>query len=94
MAAVFHDKVMTLAAGLEHDEHRDAARLALRGFLQKIVIPPGDGLLQVVGNFGEMLTAAQGRDRSTAIAVGYVGCGGVQPTVFGVHVDCCLEVRD
>jgi site-specific DNA recombinase len=72
MADVFRQKATTLAAGLEHDEQRDAARLALRGFLDKIVIPEGDGLLQVVGNIGSMLAAAQGRPK----AVGYVGCGG------------------
>jgi hypothetical protein len=70
---------------LEHDEHRDAARQALRGFLEKIVIPPGDGLLQVVGNVGSMLAAAQSRSLSkNAVVVTYVsgidpcnvGCGG------------------
>ncbi|MDA1186076.1 MAG: hypothetical protein O2930_15735, partial [Acidobacteria bacterium] len=67
----------TLAAGLEHDEQRDAARQALRGFLDKIVIPPGDGLLQVVGNFGSMLAAAQGRAAKAGTnAVANVGCGG------------------
>ena len=75
MAEVFRQKTTALAAGLEHDEQRDAARQALRGFVEKIVIPTGDGLLQVVGNFGEMLAAAQGRNTS-ASAVGYVGCGG------------------
>lgn len=76
MAEVFRQKATTLAAGLEHDDQRDAARQALRGFLDKIVIPPGDGLLQVVGNVGTMLAAAQGRSQSRSIAVGYVGCGG------------------
>ena len=76
MAEVFRQKATTLAAGLEHDEQRDAARQALRGFLDKIVIPPGDGLLQVVGNFGSMLAAAQGRIQPGTSAVGYVGCGG------------------
>lgn len=76
MAEVFRRKATTLAAGLEHDEQRDAARQALRGFLDKIVIPPGDGLLQVVGNLGSMLAAAQGRAQSGTNAVGYVGCGG------------------
>lgn len=76
MAEVFRQKAMTLAAGLEHDDQRDAARQALRGFLDKIVIPPGDGLLQVVGNLGSMLAAAQGRAQSGTTAVGYVGCGG------------------
>jgi site-specific DNA recombinase len=80
MAEVFRQKAATLAAGLEHDEQRDAARQALRGFLEKIVIPPGDGLLQVVGNVGEMLTAAHGRVGRAVSAVGYGGCGGSQPT--------------
>ena len=76
MAQVFRQKATTLAAGLEHDEQRDAARQTLRGFLDKIVIPPDDGLLQVVGNLGAMLAVAQGRTRSGSNAVGYVGCGG------------------
>jgi hypothetical protein len=42
------------------------------------VIPPDNGLLQVVGNFGEMLAAAAGR---RAPAVAYVGCGGSQPLI-------------
>ena len=44
--------------------------------LTQIVIPPGDGLLQVVGNFGSMLTAAQGLVQPGTNAVGYAGCGG------------------
>ena len=76
MAEVFRQKTTMLAAALEHDEEHAAARHALRGFLDKIVIPPGDGLLQVVGNLGEMLTAASGRNGSVVAAVGYVGCGG------------------
>ena len=52
------------SAGLEHEGEHDAARQALRGFLEKIVIPPGDGLLQIVGNLGEMLKAAGGRNAS------------------------------
>jgi site-specific DNA recombinase len=75
MAEVFRQKATTLAAGLEHEEQRDAARQALRGFLDKIVIPPGEGLLQVVGNVGSMLAAAQGRAMKST-SVGYVGCGG------------------
>jgi hypothetical protein len=69
MAEVFRQKATTLAAGLQHDEHRDAAREALRGFLDRIVIPPGDELLQVVGNFEKMLTAASARKNTVAAAV-------------------------
>ena len=61
---------------LEHDEQRDAARQALRGFLERIVIPPGDGLLQVDGNLGAMLNAAQNAEPLSRDSVGYVGCGG------------------
>jgi hypothetical protein len=63
-----------LAAALEHDAEHDAARQMLRGFIDRIVIPPGDGLLQVAGNLGEMLTAASGQTGAAAVA--YVGCGG------------------
>lgn len=74
MAEVFRAKTEALALGLEVHEQRDAARMALRGLIDKIIVPPGDGLLQVVGNLGEMLTAASGRKSATTVA--YVGCGG------------------
>jgi hypothetical protein len=74
MAAVFQQKATALAAGLEHDEKRDAARMALCGFLERIVIPPGEGLLQVVGNLGAMLEAAEDRNPAGRV-VGYVGRG-------------------
>ena len=76
MAEAFRHKTTQLAAALEHEdeEQRESARLALRGFIDHIVIPPADGLLQVVGNLGEMLKAAGGRTGSAAVA--YVGCGG------------------
>lgn len=76
MAEVFRERTMQLAAALEHTDEaqRESAREAIRGLIDRIVIPPGDGLLQVVGNLGEMLTAAGGRTASAA--VGYVGCGG------------------
>ena len=69
-AEVFRRKTEQLAAALEHedDEQRESARQRLRGLIDKIVIPPGDGLLQVVGNLGEMLTAAGGRAASPSPA--------------------------
>jgi hypothetical protein len=75
-AEVFREKSATLAAGLEHDDQRDHARQALRNFVDKIVIPPGGGLLQVVGNLGAMLDAAAGQKLPGRQAVGNVGCGG------------------
>ena len=85
MAGVFEQKIRTLAVALEHEdlEQRESARSTLRGFIDRIVIPPGDGLLHVVGNLGEMLTAA-GAPREAA-AVGNGGCRGVQPSGFGVR---------
>ena len=70
MAEIFRQKTMQLAAALAHEdeEQRGAARQALRGFIDHIVIPPGTGLLQVVGDLGEMLTAASGRTSSAAVA--------------------------
>src|SRR3954449_12937545 len=52
------------------------------------LIPPGDGPLQVIGDFGEMLTAASGITLTAAVGNG--GCGGTQPTVFGVLLECRL----
>ena len=37
MSNVFRQRLTTPAAGLEHSEQRDGARLALRGFLEKII---------------------------------------------------------
>ncbi|WP_291988246.1 recombinase family protein [Luteitalea sp.] len=76
MAVIFENKVRQLAAALSHDdiELRESARSTLRGFIDRIVIPPGDDLLRVVGRLGEMLTAAGAKGASAA--VGNVGCGG------------------
>ena len=63
MGDVYRAKVQQLVAALEHedDEQRERAREALRGFIDRIVIPPGDALLQIVGNLGAMLEAAAGQ---------------------------------
>jgi hypothetical protein len=54
-------KAATWRAGLEHDYQRDAARQTLRGFLEKVVIPPRVGMLRVAGNLEMTLAAARGR---------------------------------
>lgn len=76
MAHVFEQKIRGLAAALDHEdlELRESARSTLRGFIDRIVIPPGDALLQVVGNLGAMQTAA-GAPYGAA-AVGNRTCGG------------------
>ncbi len=54
MATVYRQKVESLAAALEHADEtlRASARESLRGFITAIVIPPGDGLLEVRGISG------------------------------------------
>ena len=86
MARVFEQKIQQLAAAPEHldAELRETARQTLRGFIDRIVIPPGDALLHVVGDLGSMLTAADGRNGSALAAVGKAGCGGSQPPVLAV----------
>jgi len=76
MAEIFREKASALAAGLQNDDQRDHARQALRNFVDKIVIPTGTGLLQVVGNLGAMLDAAAGQRMPGRQAVANVGCGG------------------
>jgi hypothetical protein len=77
--APYIERGTQLAAALAHqdEEQREAARSALRGFVAAIVIPPGDGLLEVRGDLERMLAAAAGeRDGSVLAAVAYDGCGG------------------
>jgi hypothetical protein len=95
MARVFEQKIQQLAAAPEHldAELREGARQTLRGFMDRIVIPPGDALLQVVGDLGSMLTAADGRNGSALAAVGKAGCAGPQPAEFGLLVVSGLTGR-
>ena len=76
IAEVFRQKATLLATAPTHDVARDAARPAPRGFIERIEIPP-DGLLQVVGRFGEMLTAAS--DGAVTAAVGNLVAGACNP---------------
>lgn len=79
MATVYGQKVEKLAVALAHkdEEQREAARAALRGFIDRIVIPPGEEKLVIVGDLGRMLaTAAGDRDGARLAAVVENGCGG------------------
>ena len=54
-------------------------------FLDRIIIPTGDGQLRVVGNLGEMLTAATGWDGTALAAVVLLVAGaGFEPATFGL----------
>jgi hypothetical protein len=61
MSEVFQRKVTVLCEGLEKERGREEARAALRGLVDRIVIPPGNGLLRVEGNLGAILATAHGR---------------------------------
>jgi DNA invertase Pin-like site-specific DNA recombinase len=66
MAAIYHEKIASLAAGLEHPERRPEAILALRGLVDAIVLVPEGGELriEVKGDLAAMLAAAQSAKRS------------------------------
>ena len=74
------DRPTRSAAVQETSALRSTPYRALSSFIERIVIPPGNGPLQVLGNLGEMLTAAAGRTGAAAVA--YVGCRGMQPAVL------------
>ena len=79
--AFFTRKVEALAAALNaaDAEQREPARQAVRDLIDRIEVPPGAELLQVVGNLDGILTTAA--DGSGAAAAGHVSCGGSQPTL-------------
>jgi DNA invertase Pin-like site-specific DNA recombinase len=81
MAVAYRVSVEQLAAALQADDEveRSRAREAVRALIEQVVIPPGDGLLRVVGNLGKMLEAAGGQPATGGVA--YVGCGGSPPIV-------------
>ncbi len=79
MATIYRQKVERLADALQHpdEEQREAARTSLRGFIDAIIIPVGNGLLEVRGDLGRMLAAVAGeREGSLLAAVVESGCGG------------------
>ena len=78
MADEFRRRAEVLASGISGDseQERERARETLRGFVDRIIIPPGSGELRLVGDLGEMLTAAAGWDGAALSAVVTSGCGG------------------
>ena len=76
MAAIFRQKVISLAEGLQDESKHSTAREALRQILERIEIPAGDELLKVVGNLGAMLDAVAERFPGRRVAVANAGCGG------------------
>ena len=79
LSAVYRKKVEQLAVAFAHGDEaqRQAARTALRSFITAIMIPPGEGPLEVRGDLVAMLSAAAGeRNGGTLAAVALDGCGG------------------
>ena len=79
VATVYPQKVERIAAALTHEDEdqREAARSALRGFIDRIVIPSDGGKLMVFGDLVKMSATADGeRDDSMLAAVVESGCGG------------------
>ena len=87
MAEVFRQKATTLAAGLEHDEQRDAARQALRGFLDKIVIPRGHILHQALYRIHDRRLQCPGVDLRNSTAPGFMAAGHLHIAVPGDEDD-------
>ena len=75
MARIFKEATIALVTGVDRDSQQDGARQSLRAYVEKIVIPPGQGLLQVVGKPEVMLAVARG-ERAIKGPGGIVGCGG------------------
>ena len=66
LAALYREKVATLASALQNAESRSEAAEALRGLVDAIVlVPAGNELrIELKGNLAAMLSAAQNAKRS------------------------------
>jgi hypothetical protein len=66
LAALYREKVATLASALPNADIRSEAAEALRGLVDAILlVPAGDGLrIELKGNLAAMLSAAQNAKRS------------------------------
>ncbi|MGH9240585.1 MAG: recombinase family protein [Vicinamibacterales bacterium] len=82
--AYFKLKVQQLVAVLNAGDpaERERARQAVRNLIDKIIIPPGDALLQVEGNLQGILAAAS--ERNGQVPVVLVAGGGFEPPTFGL----------
>jgi site-specific DNA recombinase len=91
MAALYRQKVTTLAEALERSETRTEATEALRGLIDAIVLTPDEGALRIElrGNLAAMLSAAQNAKRSPetgdlSLQVVMVAGAGFEPATFGL----------
>ena len=86
LAALYREKVATLASALQNVDSRSEAVEALRGLVDAIVlVPAGNELsIELKGNLAAMLSAAENPKRSARgrpLTANSVGCGGAQPSI-------------
>ena len=90
LAALYREKVATLASALQNAESRSEAAEALRGFVDAIVlVPAGEELrVELKGNLAAMLSAAQNAKRSPegdlSLQIALVAGAGFEPATFGL----------
>ena len=90
LAALYREKVSTLASALQNADSRSEAAEALRGLVDAIVlVPAGNELrIELKGNLAAMLSAAQNAKRSPegdlSLQIALVAGGGFEPPTFGL----------
>jgi site-specific DNA recombinase len=90
LAALYREKVTSLAAALQHPDSRSEAGEALRGLVDAIVLVPAGSELRIElkGNLAVMLSAAQNAKRSPegdlSLQIALVAGGGFEPPTFGL----------
>ena len=89
-AALYREKVATLASALQNVDSRSEAAEALRGLVDAIVlVPAGNELrIELKGNLAAMVSAAQNAKRSSegdlSLQIALVAGGGFEPPTFGL----------
>jgi hypothetical protein len=94
MARIYRAKVTELATALQEPDSRSEATEALRGLVDAIVLTPNQDAetlqIELRGNLAAMLGATVQTKRSPGIRrplpASIFGCGGSQPSGFGVRM--------
>jgi site-specific DNA recombinase len=84
MSDVYREKVGSLCLALENEDGRTGAAEAIRALVEAIVLEPEGERLKITlkGGLAGLLSAARETKRSSESDDLFVGCGGVQPSVF------------
>src|SRR2546425_3446924 len=90
LAALYREKVATLASALQDAGSRPEAAEALRGLVDAILLVPvgNDLTIELKGNLAAMLSAAQNAKRSPegdlSLQIALVAGAGFEPATFGL----------